>query len=370
MRMNKELRVLLVGQNSPILHGQSIQYAALLGGSQSWSGIHVEALNTVYAESRDALSSFSLRKLFRMVAYAGRMYWKAHRQKTDIIVLSLAFHKGPFLKDSLFILLAKYVCRAQVIGWIHMDPNRLDWDRQPRWFQKYASWVVSKMDRLVSCAPSLSANWPEWLLRTAVVSVPNGVKDEGVGFSRKREGSCRVGYLSSMDPEKGWRELFAAALKMCDQDSDIEFHFYGGLGSGDSQKAIEKQFADQPFGKRIVWHGATWGENKSRAYQEMDLYCFPSHTEAFPLSVLEAMSFSLPIVSTDVGAIKDAMVSDQGGWYCKPGDEESLLLVLSQALESQNQWLKMGEYNRKRYLEDFSSEVFVECWHDLLLHGE
>jgi len=215
----------------------------------------------------------------------------------------------------------------------------------------------------------LSKTWPELLADIPTVSVPNGVIDIVDDWTRVYPSSknepVKIGYLSAMDDKKGWRELFHVALKMCSQYPEVEFHFYGGLGAGESQDDIEKQFENHEYGNRIVWHGSTWGEKKLQAYKEMDLYCFPSHTEAFPLSVLEAMSLSLPIVSTNVGAVKDALIEKEGGWLCDSENEDSLFLSLKLALSSCKQWQKMGEFNRKRYLDHFSSEAFLNHWYQL-----
>ena len=111
--MNDHVRVLMVGHYSPAIHGQSIQYAQLIAGAKEWDDVKMQALNAVYALSREDLSGFSLGKLWKMVNYAVKMCIMARKQNSNIIVLSPAFHTGAFLKDSLFVLLAKYICRAK-----------------------------------------------------------------------------------------------------------------------------------------------------------------------------------------------------------------------------------------------------------------
>lgn len=365
--MSTSQKVMLVGHHTPVIHGQSIQYVQLLEWSKSWEDIDIIQLNTVYAEARNELSGYSFGKVVRMWSYLIQMCWVALKMKPEVIVLSPAFQMGPFLKDSFFILAAKYICRTKVIGWVHMDPSRMDYDNKPKWFQRYVSWTVSKIDLMVSCAPSLAKGWPDFLKAVPVKSVCNGISDEAGFFQRTRSADecVKIGFLSAMDSEKGWRELFNVALKMCKANEGVEFHFYGDAGSGESEEDIKNVFLENPYEDRIVWHGGTWGEGKIRAYQEMDLYCFPSHTEAFPLSVLEAMSFSLPIVSTDVGAVKDAVIQDQGGWFCEKKNEESLRNALENALRYKDNWLGLGRFNRARFETNFSSQMFSDKWHDV-----
>ncbi|MBK1792769.1 glycosyltransferase [Persicirhabdus sediminis] len=173
-----------------------------------------------------------------------------------------------------------------------------------------------------------------------------------------------------MDEQKGWLEMFSVAEKICSTSEDVEFYFYGGVGVSTPIKIIEEKFKASQFSDRIKWLGAVYEEDKNMAYKSMDLFCMPSHTEAFPLSILEAMMHSLPIVATDVGAVSDAVENGKGGWLCSPRDEESLLRTVQLALESQDNWAAMGALNRLKFSECFSLDAFKESWqkviHDLM----
>jgi len=366
--MSKVEHVLLVGQHFPVIHGQSSQFSKLLRGSDQWADINISSLNTVYAETRDDLSRASLLKLLKMARYAFEMCYLSQRLRPRVIVLSPAFNAGSFLKDSFFILLAKYVCRAKVIGWIHMDPNRLEWGSMPKWYRRYSVWVVSRLNLLVSCAPALPERWPAFLKGVPVAIVTNGVRgrEERVNRESLIRDSTKIGFLSAMDSKKGWKELFNVAQQCCKLCPLIEFHFYGELGMGESMDEVLEVFANQPYKSRVSWIGGVSGKDKMEAFESMDLYCLPSHTEALPLVILEAMSFSLPIVSTDVGAVSDAVIEGKGGWLCEAKSEDSLMLALTKALEARSDWPEMGSYNRRLYEQNFSIEKFLGNWHILL----
>ena len=78
------------------------------------------------------------------------------------------------------------------------------------------------------------------------------------------------------------------------------------------------------------------------------------------------MSYSLPIVATDVGAVRDAVVEGKGGWLCDAQSEKSLMTAVTKALVSRLRWEEMGSYNRKLYEQNFGIEGFVESWRALL----
>ena len=63
--------------------------------------------------------------------------------------------------------------------------------------------------------------------------------------------------------------------------------------------------------------------NAEDYYAISDVYVQTSHREALPMSILEAMAAGLPIISTNVGGIKD--VVKQNGYLIDDGDDDALL---------------------------------------------
>ena len=54
-----------------------------------------------------------------------------------------------------------------------------------------------------------------------------------------------------------------------------------------------------------------------------DAFILPSYAEGLPVSILEAMSYGLPILSTPVGGIPE-IVTSQIGILFQPGDKQSI----------------------------------------------
>ena len=53
---------------------------------------------------------------------------------------------------------------------------------------------------------------------------------------------------------------------------------------------------------------------KEFEFSTADLFIMLSHNEVIPISILEAMSASLPIISTDVGGIPDIVIEEENGF--------------------------------------------------------
>lgn len=334
-----------------------------------WTDIRYLPLNAVFTEDRDQLGKFSFGKIRRLLGYLGETVIVRLRDKAKTIIVHPAFHPAPFLKESLFIWLASLM-GMRVIAWIHMDPNRLRLESRSAIFQKWVHLTLGRVDTFVACAPSLIGTWPGWLASHKAIGIANVIADPSKNDPQhshlRSEERLLIVYLSAIDPEKGWRELYEAALRICDSNNSVEFHFYGGIGMGENANDVSTLFRSSRHADRILHLGPVQGEDKFHRLREADLFIFPSHTEQFPLTILEAMACGLPIISTNVGAVSDALLVPDGGAFFSAGSTESLVSTISSLLENPGNLPAMGSFNLKRFRSNLSIENFERSWHALL----
>jgi glycosyltransferase involved in cell wall biosynthesis len=247
-----------------------------------------------------------------------------------------------------------------------MDPARLELDRKPWWYARIGLFALGRVSFWVATSPSLLEHWPIFIPRARCHTIANGAAVPPRLPVRTDERDARVCYLSSMEHGKGWGDLVAAAVQLCAEHPELEFHFYGPVGTDSTSTAVSSRFASSPYPERIVWHGPVSGDAKWRALVDSDLFCFPSHTEQFPLAILEAMICGLPIVATHVGAIQDAVVAGEGGWLVAPRAPEQLARAIREAFSDPTRLLRFGEFNRARQEQLFSFSEFESEWERFL----
>lgn len=73
----------------------------------------------------------------------------------------------------------------------------------------------------------------------------------------------------------------------------------------------------------VQFPGWVRGDDKARLLRESSLYILPSYNEGLPMSVLDAMGYALPIVSTTVGGIPQ-LVTCGNGELATPGDTKTM----------------------------------------------
>lgn len=93
-------------------------------------------------------------------------------------------------------------------------------------------------------------------------------------------------------------------------------------------------------------------------YAVSDAYIQSSFVEAMPLSALEAMAAGLPLISTDVGGMKD--ITCENGLLIPPGNNEALVTAMDTLLYEQEEQRKIREQKSLELVENYSSEKMAK----------
>ena len=110
----------------------------------------------------------------------------------------------------------------------------------------------------------------------------------------------------------------------------------------------------------VTWNGQVSGEEKWDFFRQADIFCFPTfyRTEGFPVVLLEAMMFGLPVVSTTWRGIPDMVEDGESGFLVPTQNPRAVADRLGQLIRDPELRNSMGSVGRKRYEEKFTVEKF------------
>ena len=94
----------------------------------------------------------------------------------------------------------------------------------------------------------------------------------------------------------------------------------------------------------------------AEVYASADVLLAPSRVENLPNTVLEAIACGLPVVATDAGGMRDAVLDGRTGWLMPIGDAQALAAGLARVLEDEAMRLRMSAEARVLAEQEFSRE--------------
>ena len=102
------------------------------------------------------------------------------------------------------------------------------------------------------------------------------------------------------------------------------------------------------------------GDEKEQILKASDIFILPSFNEGLPISILEAMSHSLPIISTNVGGIPEIVEQHKNGILVEPGNSAQLTEAIDFAINNSQKFLSYGAQNLERVKPHFPENVKKE----------
>jgi glycosyltransferase involved in cell wall biosynthesis len=165
----------------------------------------------------------------------------------------------------------------------------------------------------------------------------------------------RVLFMGRLGQRKGTPELMAAGGELARRGR--RFAFWLG-GDGDAQGTL-RQANDAGIAAQVKLLGWVTGSDKQTLLDESAIYCLPSHNEGLPMSILEAMASGLPVVSTRVGGIPEAVTDGVHGRVIEAGDVPALAAALDELLVQPELARRMGLAARQRVIDEFSAEAIL-----------
>lgn len=246
-----------------------------------------------------------------------------------------------FYRKSVLILLAR-TFNVPVILHAHGGEFHLFYGQEAGPLtRRYIRYVLSSATRLLV----LSDQWKNFYASLYRRSEPT-VLFNSVAYPTEvltqRAGFPIILFLGRMVREKGIDDLIAAMPSVLVEHPDAQLW----IGGADDNGRIAAVLESLPWRNQIRMLGWVQGGDKDRALREATLLVLPSYNEGLPMVVIEAMAHGLPVVTTPVGGIPQAITDGETGFLVQPGDVQGLGHTIRRVLQDED--LRIGIATRAR----------------------
>lgn len=294
--------------------------------------------------------------------------------KPDLVYITPNSAGAPFYKDFITVMMLKMMGQKIVM---HFH-NKGVATRQNRWLDNWLYRRYFKGVKLILLAEALYEDVKRYVKREDVFVCPNAIPMLTMAEQTvsPNDNVPHILWLTNIMKTKGIMEFLSALKILNDKGVKFQADFVGGLTKEMSGEEFDEALAAMGLKGCCAYFGPKYGDDKYVFFRQADVFVLPSYTEAFPVSILEAMQFALPVVASNVGGVS-AEVEDGVNGYLIGGKQPVMLntfrpnpreiaekietLLTDSALRQ-----RMGEAGREKFEKEFTLEVFEKRMAEIL----
>ena len=350
-------KILFLLHLPPPIHGSAMVGQYIKDSKIINTNFDAQYINLSTSKTIDEIGKNPLVKISRYLKILFQVIISLIKDNPGVIYLAITAKGVGFYKDYPIALLAK-LFRKKLVLHYH---NKGVGINQHRSFDSLLYRILFKNSKLILLSECLYEDVVKFVKREDVFLCPNGIPIPNAieEVLPKNNMVSQLLFLSNLIESKGVLVLLAALKKL--KDNGIKFHCYFVGGEGDiSSEQLNKKISDFNLEEYVTYLGKKYGDDKYEIFQSSDIFVFPTfyHNECFPLVLLEAMMFGLPVISTSEGGIPDIVKNGETGFVIDKQNPNQLAEKIKWFIDNPEEAILMGEKGREYFLENYTLEVF------------
>jgi glycosyltransferase involved in cell wall biosynthesis len=349
-------KILCILQLAPPVHGASMINGYLVSSHLINQNFNLEIINLRFNKSIKKLEKFSIAKIFTALGYTFTIIKKMTGFNPDLVYYTISTKGFSFYRDAFYILIIK-LFRPKVV--LHFHSKGLKPDAQGNFIKKFLYGRILKNSSCICLSPSLKPDI-ENVAGSAPHIVPNGIPE----FSNHDSDTIPetnplpvILYLSNYIESKGILVLIEALGILKKQDYTFNVRLVGAPADVDMEMLNKLILLNNLFSSVNVT-GPLYNENKITEFRKADIFVFPTYNDAFPLVLLEAMQFRLPVISTFEGGIPDMIRNNVNGILVEKKNVVMLADKIASLLVNPQLRKSMGNNGYQTFKENYTLKHF------------
>lgn len=151
-------------------------------------------------------------------------------------------------------------------------------------------------------------------------------------------------------------EMFIRVAKLIHK-KDPNTHFFM-IGDGEDRPMLEALSKEKKATNYITFSGFL--KNLPDVYSSLDLVLLTSNNEGSPVSIIEAMSSGVPVVSTAVGGVPDLFTDYGKKFLVQPNDDEAMASIALKLLSSEDDRIRFVQEHQDATFKKYSFDRLVQ----------
>jgi glycosyltransferase involved in cell wall biosynthesis len=267
--------------------------------------------------------------------------------KIDIVHSNPSLAINAVIREAIYIIVA-WVLRRRVLVFFHGWHNDcLEIIEKNYLFRKIFVWAYNKADVICVLAEEFKNTLEKWGIKPQIYVETTMVSNKLLsGFDIKNSLKNRkseiknILFLSRIEKSKGIIESIDTIKILRKKNYNVQLLV---AGNGTHYNEVKKYIEPKADGIKML--GYIEGINKQRIFEASFAFILPSYSEGMPISVLEAMSFGLPVITRPLGGLKDFFKNGRHGFMTTSTDPEVFAKKLEKIIQSKKLYNEIALFN-------------------------
>lgn len=366
--MQKNNKILFLLHLPPPVHGSSIVGQKIKDSKLINSSFETRYINLLISRTVDESGKTKISKILRFITSWFKLLFVLIKDKPNLCYFALTTTGSGFYKDVILVFLLK-LFRVKIVFHLH---NKGIKKNEAKKINSLLYRYVFKNSNVILLSKYLYDDVKKFVSTQQLHICPNGVEDLMKNIKttfEKKSKPVKILFLSNLIKSKGVFTLIEACKILQQKEYDFICNFVGGEGDIYADQ-FQAEVEEKGLTSKVRYLGRMYGSDKDEIYKQSDIFVLPTfyHNECFPLVLLEAMQYELPVISTKEGGIRDIVEENITGFLVEQNNPIELADKLAVLLNNEAMRLEMGKAGHTKYKKEFTLQTFESKLQEILEH--
>lgn len=354
--MSTPKKILFVLHLPPPIHGSAMVGEYINSSHKLNSMFSTRYINLGTSKSIDEIGKNPLKKIFIYINILFSLIKQLLFFRPNMVYIAMTAQGVGFYKD---VVLA-FIVKLFGVSLVYHFHNKGVALKQHKYVDNILYTLAFKGAKNILLSKYLYTDIKKYVKEENVWYCPNGIPDlNKLLISSKVNNVPNILFLSNLIVSKGVYVLLDTLKTLKDKGVKFNCNFVGGEGDV-SRKQFELYVNSLGLQENVTYLGKKYDKEKLEIFSQADIFVHPSSSDCFPLVLLEAFQFGLPVISTYEGAIPEIVKDGTTGFLVPSNDVEELSNGIEKLIMSNELRLRMGKAARESYVNNYTLRHFEQ----------
>ena len=359
-------RILFILHLPPPIHGAAMMGKYIQESELINSSFDCFCINLATAGSLSDIGHVSLEKLLKYLLLLRYISHVVKEIRPELVYITPNAGGKAFFKDFIVVQMLKSM-GCKIIAHYH---NKGVSAYQSKWIYNFLYKRFFSNLKVILLAENLYKDIAKYVKREDVYICPNGIPSSCKEEMEARRNNVipHLLFLSNLLISKGVIVLLDALKILKEKEYTFVCQFIGGETAEINAVQFFEEVNKRELSDLVTYVGRKVREEKEAFFRQADIFVFPTYyyNECFPLVILEAMEYKLPVISTNEGGIPDIVKDGENGLICEKQNPVSLADCIAKLLDDEELRVKMGSAGHEKFCREFTLDKFENRMRDIL----